>query len=365
MDNVPRARTVAASQRNSWRLAFALPFLALALVPFASIEAGNCYTFCKKTMPGFTVDGRAVGGYTAVRGVTMRSCSPTALLCGTPVQADCDADETVANEEEARAYCALVTPEQDGGLPNAYHQFAPASATWCASLTSPDHAASDGLCLLTPREFTDRRTAPPAATTSTGTCAFQCAPMASPAQGLITPQIVVACNVDTDCNNPCNQRCPVPGNATTNGNGLDPASGTDLVCGAPAVNRPTCVPRQSASSTGTGGGPGQTANTAATLPNPVGTTDLVVLIGRVTKAIMGILGALALMWMVWGGVLWMTAEESKRTEDAKAIMKNAALGIVLLFFSYGLATAFLGIFQEAATSAGTRAPSATTSTRSS
>ncbi len=64
------------------------------------------------------------------------------------------------------------------------------------------------------------------------------------------------------------------------------------------------------------------------------------------RAITGILGALALLWFIWGGVLWMTAGESKRTDEAKTIVKNAALGIVLLFFSYGLATAFLSIFEE-------------------
>lgn len=189
-----------------------------------------------------------------------------------------------------------------------------------------------------------------------GRCSFSCAPRATPGAGYVQPQIIVGCNENADCVPLCAQRCITHGPA---GNGLTPADGTNLVCGTVDTAHPiTCVLPPPAGitptdtggtgSSGRGGSGGQTANTATSLPNPVGTTDLVALLGRVVKSIMAILGALTLMWMVWGGVLWMTAEESKRTEDAKTIMKNAALGIVLLFFSYGLTTAFLGIFQEAA-----------------
>ncbi len=189
-----------------------------------------------------------------------------------------------------------------------------------------------------------------------GRCAFKCAPRATPGVGYVQPQIIVGCNTNEDCVPLCSQRCVAPG---ASGNGLSDADGANLVCGAVDPGNPiTCVlptpagtgsdaPGGAGSSRG-GSSAGQTANTATSLPNPVGTTDLVVLLGRLVKSIMAILGALTLMWFVWGGVLWMTAEESKRTEDAKTIMKNAALGIVLLFFSYGLTTAFLGIFQEAA-----------------
>lgn len=187
-----------------------------------------------------------------------------------------------------------------------------------------------------------------------GTCAFKCRPASSPSAAGVTAQVIVGCSIDADCTAACRDRCTRPGDY---GNGLSEADGTGLACQINRTDPPHCVvPNAAGSGSGAPGAGGastpssQTANTAATLPNPVGTTDLVELIGRVTKAIMGILGALALLWMVWGGILWMTAEESKRTEDAKAIMKNAALGIILLFFSYGLATAFLGIFQEAASS---------------
>lgn len=188
-----------------------------------------------------------------------------------------------------------------------------------------------------------------------GRCSFKCAPARTPTVYVPAINITVGCNTNEDCNSVCTDRCSRPG---SNGNGLSDADGANLVCGTGDGNPIRCVipPPAGITPTDTGGtgssgrgnSGGQTANTATSLPNPVGTTDLVVLLGRLVKSIMAILGALTLMWFVWGGVLWMTAEESKRTEDAKTIMKNAALGIVLLFFSYGLTTAFLGIFQEAA-----------------
>lgn len=202
-------------------------------------------------------------------------------------------------------------------------------------------------------------------------CSFQCVTATNPQGTPVTPDISISCTADTECATACDARCRVPSNATTNGNGFPAAQGTGLVCYRNPSNNPPVVPKclpsgQSSNPSGAGsvpassGGNRQTANTAMELPNPVGTTNLVDLLGRVVKAFLGILGALALMWMTWGGVLWMTAEESKRTEDAKVIMKNAALGIVLLFFAYGLASSFLGIFSEVASNAapaGTRPPS--------
>lgn len=89
------------------------------------------------------------------------------------------------------------------------------------------------------------------------------------------------------------------------------------------------------------------------LVNPLGrgVTSIPQLFGRIVRAFMGILGALALFWFVWGGILWMTAEESDRSKQAQTIMKNAALGLMLLLFSYGLTNLFLSLFEEVARNA--------------
>lgn len=199
------------------------------------------------------------------------------------------------------------------------------------------------------------------------TCSFYCAPATGePLQA----QVVVDCpNGNTDCVEACNTRCgrngtrdPDSQNRPTNG--LPTTSG-QLTCFNTngGARSPRCVD-PAAPTTGTGQ-PGATATPTPTagsrsgsqgtyeLINPLGrgVTSIPQLFGRVVRAFMGILGALAMFWFVWGGIVWMTAEESKRSEQAQTIMKNAALGLILLFFSYGLTTMFLSLFQEVATNA--------------
>lgn len=195
----------------------------------------------------------------------------------------------------------------------------------------------------------------PASGAGRGTCSFSCVSASNPSLPPIVAQRIIACTTaasDQTCQAMCDTVCLSAG---PEGNGLPPDIGTGLRCAR--TPQPRCVvPNQApaapaatggaGASGATGRAAGQTANTPAELPNPLGTTNLVDIFGRIVKAIIGILGALALLWFIWGGVLWMTAGESKRTEEAKTIVKNAALGIVLLFFSYGLATAFLSIFEE-------------------
>lgn len=190
----------------------------------------------------------------------------------------------------------------------------------------------------------------PGAQPSNGTCRFDCVSATNPTGPTIAAQVILRCTTlpaDTTCQDACTRVCPIAGTGQGQ-NGLPVAQGTGLRCASSPV--PRCVVPQAAGTTAAGGAAtgGQTSNAANELPNPLGTTDLLRLFGRVVQAVMGILGSLALLWFIWGGVLWMTAEGSKRTDDAKAVIKNAALGIVILFFSYGIATAFLGIFEATA-----------------
>lgn len=75
------------------------------------------------------------------------------------------------------------------------------------------------------------------------------------------------------------------------------------------------------------------------LENPLGddvdTPQL--LIGRVINSVLGIVGSLALLMFVFGGITWMTssgnAEKIKRGRD---ILIWAAIGMVVVFSAYGL-----------------------------
>lgn len=52
---------------------------------------------------------------------------------------------------------------------------------------------------------------------------------------------------------------------------------------------------------------------------------------------------MALLMFVVGGVMWMTAEGSDRVGMAQTILKNASIGLVLIFLSYSLVSLFLAV----------------------
>lgn len=94
------------------------------------------------------------------------------------------------------------------------------------------------------------------------------------------------------------------------------------------------------SATGTMGGTDSSGSgDAGSIPlyNPLG-TDLGVaeFISRAIRTVIGFVGALALLMFVYGGVMWMTAGDSKRVDTAKEILKNSTIGLLLIFFSYSI-----------------------------
>ncbi len=93
------------------------------------------------------------------------------------------------------------------------------------------------------------------------------------------------------------------------------------------------------SSSGTGGDSG-----SVPLYNPLG-SDIGVaeFIGRGIRTVIGLVGALALLMFVYGGVMWMTAGDSKRVDTAKEILKNSTIGLLLIFFSYSLVSIVFGL----------------------
>ena len=84
-----------------------------------------------------------------------------------------------------------------------------------------------------------------------------------------------------------------------------------------------------------GSGSGDSGSIA--LYNPLG-PDIGVaeFISRGIRTVIGFVGALALLMFVYGGVMWMTAGDSKRVETSKEILKNSTIGLLLIFFSYSI-----------------------------
>jgi len=79
-----------------------------------------------------------------------------------------------------------------------------------------------------------------------------------------------------------------------------------------------------------------------TLENPLVTSDIRVIIGRVIKALLGISGAVALLMFVWGGFQWLISGGSPdKIKKGKDTLLWAALGLVIIFTSYTIVTAVI------------------------
>lgn len=100
--------------------------------------------------------------------------------------------------------------------------------------------------------------------------------------------------------------------------------------------------------TSTSTSPGTTEPTPAAsveLYNPLGSgVTLASLIGRGIRAVIGVVGAIALLMFIYGGIMWMASGGSEeRISTAKNILKNATIGLLLIFFSYTIITIFFDI----------------------
>jgi len=63
--------------------------------------------------------------------------------------------------------------------------------------------------------------------------------------------------------------------------------------------------------------------------------DLSVVIGRVINQVMGLLGAVLLGYMLYGGFLWMTSGgDTKGAEKGRATITNAVIGLLVIALAY-------------------------------
>jgi len=68
-----------------------------------------------------------------------------------------------------------------------------------------------------------------------------------------------------------------------------------------------------------------------------GTTDLPTVVGNILKVIIGMLGVLLVLLIVYAGFTWMTASgDAKKVETAKDRIKQAIIGLILIFAAYAI-----------------------------
>lgn len=76
------------------------------------------------------------------------------------------------------------------------------------------------------------------------------------------------------------------------------------------------------------------------LTNPLGTAGIdtpQALIGKIINAVLGVVGSLALLMFVYGGLTWMTSSGSQeKVKKGRDIIVWSAIGLAVIFASYGL-----------------------------
>lgn len=81
---------------------------------------------------------------------------------------------------------------------------------------------------------------------------------------------------------------------------------------------------------------------AVTLTNPLGTTDVNVLTARIIKSVLGVVGVIALIVIIYGGFEMLTsAGNEERVKRGREALLWAVIGIAIIFGSYGILQAVL------------------------
>ncbi len=74
------------------------------------------------------------------------------------------------------------------------------------------------------------------------------------------------------------------------------------------------------------------------LTNPLGSaTTPELLIGRIINTVLGLVGSIALLMFVYGGLTWMTSSgNDEKVKKGRDIILWSAIGLVVIFMSYAL-----------------------------
>lgn len=83
---------------------------------------------------------------------------------------------------------------------------------------------------------------------------------------------------------------------------------------------------------------------AQNLINPLGATDLRIVIGNVIRVLLGFSGVLALLAFVWGGLQFVLSRgNADMVKQGKQTLIYAALGLVVLFTAYALVSTLVTV----------------------
>lgn len=88
-----------------------------------------------------------------------------------------------------------------------------------------------------------------------------------------------------------------------------------------------------------------TTSTTVYLMNPLGETDPRVLIGRLIAGLLSIVGSVAVLMIVYAGVLWIAAQgDAKKVQRGKDIMTWTVAGLMIIAGAYVMVNALVNAF---------------------
>ena len=66
--------------------------------------------------------------------------------------------------------------------------------------------------------------------------------------------------------------------------------------------------------------------------------ELPEIVGSIINIVLGFLGIVLLVYLIWGGFKWMTSGGSEEgVTEAKTMIKNAIIGLIIVVVSYAIA----------------------------
>jgi cytochrome bd-type quinol oxidase subunit 2 len=101
------------------------------------------------------------------------------------------------------------------------------------------------------------------------------------------------------------------------------------------------------------GSMGEALNKTAEQADYSGNRDLFLFTAQIVQALLGILGLLFVILLVYGGATWMTSmADPKKIEKAKNIIKASIIGLIIIVCSYSIAYFVTTGLESAADSSG-------------
>lgn len=138
----------------------------------------------------------------------------------------------------------------------------------------------------------------------------------------------------------CSPQCPKPLEEVTNTAECKNSPSQSKICCAEVKPIPA-----GAASAGTAAPP-PNLGSPTTLPDPLGGANIFQVINRVVSTFLGVVGSIALLAFVYAGLLYMVSSDAKSVSEAKSIMANAVIGLVILMFAYTISVSFLNFLMK-------------------